>query len=59
MGKYGQFYGQVSITNNFTKLFICQAIVEAYRVTLLYKNSFIRIIVRRNFLTFIWCHHSR
>ena len=35
MGKYGQFYGQVSTTNNFAKLFICQLIVEAYRSTLL------------------------
>ena len=36
MGKYGQSYGQISITNNFTKLFVCQLIVEAYRATLLY-----------------------
>ena len=35
VGKYGQFYGQVSTTNNFTKLFLCQLIVEAYRATLL------------------------
>ena len=35
MGKDGQFYWQVSTTNNFTKLFLCQLIVEAYRATLL------------------------
>ena len=35
MGKYGQFYGQISTTNNFRKLFVCQLIVEAYRATLL------------------------
>ena len=36
MGKYGQSYGHISTTNNFTKLFVCQQIVEAYRATLLY-----------------------
>ena len=36
MGKYGQFYGQISATNNFTKLFVCQLIVVAYRATLLF-----------------------
>ena len=35
MGKYGQSYGHISTTNNFTKLFVCQQIVEAYRATLL------------------------
>jgi hypothetical protein len=35
MGKYGQFYGQISTTNNFTKLFVYQLIVEVYRATLL------------------------
>ena len=39
MGKYGQFYGQFSTTNNFTKLFVCQLIVEAYRATLLYTKG--------------------
>ena len=36
MGKYGQSYGQISTTNNFTKLFVYQLIVEVYRATLLY-----------------------
>ena len=35
MGKYGQSYGQISTTNNFTKLFVYQLIVEVYRATLL------------------------
>ena len=35
MGKYGQFYGQISTTNNFVKLFAFHLIVEAYRATLL------------------------
>ena len=30
MGKYGQFYGKISTTNNVNKLFVCQLIVEAY-----------------------------
>ena len=30
MGKYGQFYGQISTTNNFAKLFRCLLILEAY-----------------------------
>jgi len=29
MGKYGQFYGQVSITNNIKNLFVYQPIVLA------------------------------
>ena len=39
MGKYGQFYGQISTTNNVKKLFVCQLIVEAYRATLLFLTS--------------------
>ena len=36
MGKYGQFCGQISTTNNFAKLFASHLIVEAYRATLHY-----------------------
>ena len=35
MGKYGQSYGQVLTTNNFTELLECPLIVDAYRATLL------------------------
>ena len=35
MGRYGQFYGQISTTNNLTKLFECRLIVDSYRATLL------------------------
>jgi len=32
----GSFMGNFLTTNNFTELFVCQPIVEAYRAVLLY-----------------------
>jgi hypothetical protein len=35
MGKYGQFYGQISTTNTFAMLSRCRLILETYRRALL------------------------